>query len=42
MIPKFSILNGTKYFSSGTFQNYLLFIPAKKLIKNFLHTKSMV
>ena len=42
MITKFSILNGTKYFSSGTFQNYLLFIPAKKFIKNFLHTKSMV
>ena len=30
-INKFSILNGAKYFSSGIFQNYLLFIPAKKL-----------
>ena len=30
MIDKFSILNGAKYFSSGIFQNYLVFIPAKK------------
>ena len=27
---KFSILNGTKYFSLGMFQNYLKSIPAKK------------
>ena len=27
---KFSILNRSKYFSSGIFQNYLVFIPAKK------------
>ena len=32
---KFSILNREKYFSSGIFQNYLVFIPAKKYIKHF-------
>ena len=36
MINKFSILNNTKYFSSGIFQNYLVFIPAKKYIKYFI------
>ena len=36
LINKFSILNGAKYFSSGTFQNYLLFTPAKKYIKYFV------
>ena len=30
LINKFSILNWAKAFSSGIFQNYLLFIPAKK------------
>ena len=35
MISKCSILNGAKYFSSGIFQNYLVFIPAKKYIKCF-------
>ena len=30
LINKFSILNGAKYFSSGIFQNYSVFIPAKK------------
>ena len=35
MINKFSILNGAKYFSSGIFQNYLVFIPAKKYVKYF-------
>ena len=30
LINKFSILNVTKYFSSQIFQNYLVFIPAKK------------
>ena len=35
MINKASILNGAKYFSSGIFQNYLVFIPAKKYIKYF-------
>ena len=35
MIHKFSILNGAKYFSSGIFQNYLLFIQAKKYIEYF-------
>ena len=33
LIKKLSILNGAKYFSLGIFQNYLLFIPAKKYIK---------
>ena len=32
MINKFSILNGAKYFSSGIFQNYLVFIPAKNTL----------
>ena len=32
---KFSILNGVKYFFSGIFQNYFVFIPAKKCIKYF-------
>ena len=35
LINKFSILNGAKYFSSEIFQNYLLFIPAKKYMKYF-------
>ena len=30
LMDKFSVLNGAKCFSSGTFQNYLIFIPAKK------------
>ena len=38
LINKFSILNGAKYFSSGIFQNYLVFIPAKKYIKCFSGT----
>ena len=38
LINKFSILNGSKYFSSGIFQNYLVFIPAKKYIKYFSGT----
>ena len=38
MINKFSVLNGAKYFSSGIFQNYLVFIPAKKYIKYFSGT----
>ena len=38
MIDKFSILNGAKYFSSGIFQNYLVFIPANKYIKYFSDT----
>ena len=33
MINKFSIFNGSKCFSSGIFQNYLLVMPAKKHIK---------
>ena len=35
LINKFSILNGVKYFSSRIFQNYLVFIPAKKYMKYF-------
>ena len=38
MLNKFSILNEGKYFSSGIFQNYLVFIPAKKYIKYFSGT----
>ena len=38
MINKFSILNGAKYFSLGIFQNCLVFIPAKKYIKDFSGT----
>ena len=37
-INKSSILNGAKYFSLGIFQNYLVFIPAKKYIKYFSGT----
>ena len=38
LINKFSILNGAKYFCLGIFQNYLVFIPAKKCIKCFSGT----
>ena len=38
LINKFSILNGAKYFSSGMFQNYLVFIPVKKYLKYFSGT----
>ena len=38
LINKFSILNVTKYFSSQIFQNYLVFIPAKKYVKYFIGT----
>ena len=38
LISKFSILNGAKYFSSGMFQNNLVFIPAEKYIKYFSGT----
>ena len=37
-IDNFSILNGAKYFSPRMFQNYLVFIPAKKYIKYFSGT----
>ena len=33
MINKFNIFNGAKYIFSRAFQNYLIFIPAKKYIK---------
>ena len=35
LINKFSIPNGAKYFSSGIFQIYLAFIPAKKYTNYF-------
>ena len=38
LINKFSILNGAKYVFSGLFQNYLIFMPAKKYIKYFSGT----
>ena len=38
MIDKFNILNGSKCFSLGIFQSYLVFIPAKKYIKQFHST----
>ena len=38
MINKVCIHNGAKYFSSGIFENYLVFIPAKKYIKYFSGT----
>ena len=49
MIDKFSILNGAKCFSSGIFQNYLVFTPAIKygpvnismLLLKFIHVNLM-
>ena len=38
LIDKFSIFNGSKYFSSGIFQSYLAFISANKDIKYFTGT----
>ena len=38
MINNFSILNEVKYFSSGIFQNYLVFISAKNDIKRISGT----
>ena len=38
LINEFSILNGAKYFSSGIFHNYLVFMPAKKYIRYFSGT----
>ena len=38
LIDGYKILNGAKYFSSGIFENYLVFIPAKKYIKYFSGT----
>ena len=35
---KFSILNGAKNFSSGVFQNYLVFMSAKKYFQYFIGT----
>ena len=41
LINKFSILNGVNYFSSGIFQNYSVFIPAKKYVKYFSGTSQI-
>ena len=41
MINGYKILNGAKYFSWGIFQNYLVFMPAKKYIKYFSGTTRM-
>ena len=41
MINRYNILNGGKHFSSGTFQNYLVFIPDKKYIKYFNGTNQI-
>ena len=38
LIDIFSILNRAKYFLSGKFQNYLVYMPAKKYIKHFSGT----
>ena len=38
LINQFSICNGSKYFYSGIFQNYLVSIPAKNYIKYFSGT----
>ena len=38
MINWYKILSGAKYFSSGIFQNYLVFIPAYKSVKYFSGT----
>ena len=38
LISKLILLNGAKYFSLGIFQNYLLYISAKKYIKYFSGT----
>ena len=35
MINKFSILNEAKYFLSGIFQNFLVFVPAKSTLKDY-------
>ena len=38
MINRYKILNGQKYFYSEIFQNYLVFVPAKKHMKYFSGT----
>ena len=38
MINGYKILNSAKYFPSGIFQNYLVFIPSKKCIRYFNST----
>ena len=41
MINKFSFFNWIKHFSSGIFQNYLVFILAKRHIKYFSGTTNI-
>ena len=36
LINKFSILNGSKHFCSGEFQNYFVFIQAKKTLNTLV------
>ena len=38
LIDKLSIFNRARYFSSGIFQNYLVFTPARRYIKYFSGT----
>ena len=40
-INKYNILNRAKSFSSGIFQNYLVFIPDKKYINHFNGTNEI-
>ena len=42
LINKYSILNGAKYFSSVIFQNYLVFIPAKKKLSIFIALPGLI
>ena len=37
-MSKFGVLNGARYFSSGIFQNHLVFIQAKNTLNNFSGT----
>ena len=37
LINIFSVFNREKHFSSGIFENYLIFIPAKNYIKNCIN-----
>ena len=41
MINKFTILNGSMYFSLGIFQYYLVFIPDKEYVKYFNGTNQI-
>ena len=41
LINEHNILNGAKHFSTGIFENYLVFIPNKKYIKYFNGTNEI-